>query len=301
MIWFPTRPRPPPALCLHKQPSNLQFEPAWTRTPNIMEDATGRVGDELDVISLRDIAAVRYVRHHEWLELVLGTAVSTEKITAPKISIGGNNTNVTWTRDDADQLASQIAQLDKDIKDLEAKQARLQAEATSPSCTDTAALYKRLTAKLQDDFGKVPSDLEEYQQNIIKELEAAGKTVVDKRRIKIVKEPEPVAEQPIEPEIMPIESMEPEPVGQSAGVDSTAQPDLGPDNSMQDLDMGDGPQQMAPPDADGLFGHQPDSNPVLHGQEMDMDDLLATTHQPDMIDPDNQPVDNNNNNNMMTL
>lgn len=285
-----------------------------------MEDASGRVGDELDLISLRDIAAVRYVRHHEWLELVLGTAISTEKITAPKISTG---TSGDWTRDDPESLKNKIAEIDRELKALEQRQQDIQSNKSGATdYSPTSALYTKLTNKLQDDFGKVPADADEYQENIYKELKAIGKAVVERRRVNVVKELEPLTEPEPQMELeldadlglgSPVPELEPEihpevpAPAADAAVAGAVEPGPGASADIE-------PAPLEPPqmdhDMDALTSAQ-DFNDNVDMDAMQFDDeshnaasvmnLHADDTHMDHENDSGSPAANNDASNMMTL
>lgn len=69
------------------------------------------VGYELDSITLRDIASVRYVRHHEWLDHLLGSPLPTSAIIPPKILKALN----------ADEVEARAKELEAEIAGLEAE------------------------------------------------------------------------------------------------------------------------------------------------------------------------------------
>ncbi|OLL24672.1 SWI/SNF and RSC complexes subunit ssr4, partial [Neolecta irregularis DAH-3] len=48
--------------------------------------------DDLEFMSVRDIAKTRYMRHHDWMEEVLGSIYSTKDITPSKLEFGGLTT-----------------------------------------------------------------------------------------------------------------------------------------------------------------------------------------------------------------
>ncbi|KAK9461503.1 uncharacterized protein V1516DRAFT_664658 [Lipomyces oligophaga] len=83
------------------------------------EDLVGAV-DELDSISARDISTLRYARHHEWMEQVLGTVYSSEKIISPSlysaIPSGATVVNV-WGG--LDKLKERVTRMEEDANSVD--------------------------------------------------------------------------------------------------------------------------------------------------------------------------------------
>jgi len=67
------------------------------------------VGYELDSITLRNIASVRYVRHHEWLDHVLGNPLANSAIIPPNL----------MEAVDTSKLEERTKELDAEIAALE--------------------------------------------------------------------------------------------------------------------------------------------------------------------------------------
>lgn len=143
-------------------------------------DEAGGIGDELDSVSMRDIASVRYIRHHEWMELVLGSAVPTSKILPPKVipESQKDNTNGIWQFDDAESVQKLVDDLQKENDELEKNRVK-------ESNNDRQEFFKQGILKLRNEFGKADTAADE---ELIKEIESKfpGTSVVDKKRVRRV-------------------------------------------------------------------------------------------------------------------
>ncbi|KAK7207430.1 hypothetical protein BZA70DRAFT_271273 [Myxozyma melibiosi] len=81
------------------------------------EDMFGAV-DELDSISARDISTLRYARHHEWMEQILGSAYQSDKIIPPGLfAARGNTTANIW--DGIDKLKERVAKMEEDLNSVD--------------------------------------------------------------------------------------------------------------------------------------------------------------------------------------
>lgn len=69
------------------------------------------VGFELDSITLRNIASARYIRHHEWLDHVLGDPLPTSAIVPPDLLAAIDKQKV---EERAKKLDEEIAELEKE-------------------------------------------------------------------------------------------------------------------------------------------------------------------------------------------
>jgi len=65
-------------------------------------------------MSVRDIAKTRYMRHHDWMEEVLGSIYSTKDITPSKLEFGGLT---------KEQYEDKIKSIEDDCKKMEAEHA----------------------------------------------------------------------------------------------------------------------------------------------------------------------------------
>lgn len=127
------------------------------------------LGYELDTITLRDIAAVRYVKHHEWLDHVVGSAIPTDRITPPKLE----------PVKDEKTLDTELEKLQKELDSLKAEKASgwISAEARQKD----NFLADEIT-RLREDFGTGVTD-----DSVKKVEEFLGRKVVSQERLNPVK------------------------------------------------------------------------------------------------------------------
>lgn len=135
-------------------------------------DEAGGLGDEVDSISLRDVASVRYVRYHEWMELVLGSAVDTRRIVPPKVIPAETK---DWTFNDKESLEKRLKEVENEVKELENENVD---ESQNSSLT---GFYNEGIAKLREQFGSRDDTVE---NELTRELESRfpGHSVVEKKR-----------------------------------------------------------------------------------------------------------------------
>lgn len=111
--------------------------------PLNLVDAT--VGFELDTITPRSIASARYVRHHEWLNIVLENPQPISTIIPPPV---GENLK-------EDEMKARIKSLEEDIAKLEKEQAegwKFHADESKTNILNNAIL------RLRTDFGAGSTD-----------------------------------------------------------------------------------------------------------------------------------------------
>lgn len=106
-------------------------------------DEAGGMGDELDLMSLRDAAMVRYVRYNEWMELITGTAVSTDRF-KPSLK------ETREAEDEAEMLYIKPI-LDRQTDESEKK-------SLSEGLSEKALFFKKLTEKLREEFSAPPKE-----------------------------------------------------------------------------------------------------------------------------------------------
>ena len=71
----------------------------------LVQDGNGDTDSQKDIMSLRESAIVRYVKYHEWMELVIGTATETPTYVPPEVKIDGLEVGVKSAEDKSDTLA----------------------------------------------------------------------------------------------------------------------------------------------------------------------------------------------------
>lgn len=99
------------------------------------------VGFELDTITVRDLAASRYARYHEWLDNVLGSAVPTSRIVSKHI-----NPPIT-----EEELEKRLKETDSELKQLEEEK----SSGWNVGETDPKSVYLiEQIRRLRQDFGE---------------------------------------------------------------------------------------------------------------------------------------------------
>ncbi|ODV89050.1 hypothetical protein CANCADRAFT_133273 [Tortispora caseinolytica NRRL Y-17796] len=92
--------------------------PPGRPVPVISEEDEAIRGDEIDVLSARDIAIMRYVRNHEWMSEVLGSAQTTRSIISPSL---GTEIFAPEGEDPVKYLQEKIAKEKEEIEKLSAE------------------------------------------------------------------------------------------------------------------------------------------------------------------------------------
>lgn len=129
-------------------------------------EETGGLGDQIDTLSVRDVATVRYVRHHEWLELVVGNAIDTNKIIPSKVI--PESQSQLWT--------FELESLKKKLKTTQEEVETLELQKKNGWCLDVNKRNKELgeffrqgTAQLRQQFGTLSAN--DLETDMINELE----------------------------------------------------------------------------------------------------------------------------------
>lgn len=123
------------------------------------------LGYELDTITLRDIAAVRYVHHHEWLDHVLGSSVPVSRIEPPRL----------FPEVTEEDLKKTLEELDTKLKTERELNAQLENN------TGKEELLSQAIARLREDYGKSVPD------EHVQEVEAfLGRKIIPAERIRSV-------------------------------------------------------------------------------------------------------------------
>jgi hypothetical protein len=227
--------------------------PQGAQYGNELDDANGGLGDELDSISLRDVAAVRYVRHHEWLELALGTVVPSSRIAPPKVipqTSQPQGTGVQWSFSDSESIKAKVDSLQAEIDELQEQNAKGWSHSATVStgsvksqAAEKADFYRRMIAKLREDFGTVSAD-SEYESKLINELESKFKvSVIERKRVRRVGTSfaEPVEQPQVGPQLpedMDVDQGNDMPLNNDL-LQESDMPSLGENGEVADLYMGD--------------------------------------------------------------
>lgn len=119
-----------------------------------MDVSEATVGYELDSITLRDIASVRYVRQHEWLDHLLGSPLPTSAIIPPKITKALNS----------EEIESRMKELETEVAKLEAEK---QAGWKFHLDEERARVMSRVIHDLRENFGAGSA---EHSQKSVEDL-----------------------------------------------------------------------------------------------------------------------------------
>jgi hypothetical protein len=158
-VSYAKRPIPPGAA--QRPPQGMLYPgnavPFGARFGDEIEEAGG-IGDQIDTLSVRDVATVRYIRHHEWLELIVGSGLDTNKIIPPKVI--PESQSQLWTFE-LDSLRKKLETTEQEVKSLEAQKEAGWTLDVNPRNKELADFFRRGTAKLREQFGTISeNDLE---------------------------------------------------------------------------------------------------------------------------------------------
>lgn len=236
-------------------------------------DEIGGVGDELDTISLRDVAAIRYMRHQEWLEMVLGTAIETHKITPPDI-IPQNN--ALFKTNEPQSIKELFDKTKAEVDALE-KEAAAGWNIEKPAMSE---FYKKLKLHRESDAA-VGADPEAYEKALAEFEREFGMTVVERKKVSKItpdlevntngpKKTEHTAEPATvgEPASEPANEVPAEPSAEPSAEPAAETADSNADNADNDVDM-DMPLPSAAEDAMADLG----DDALMQDMLKDPDDL----------------------------
>lgn len=141
-------------------------------------DEAGGMGDEMDLMSLRDAAMMRYVRYHEWMELVIGTAVETSKYVAGP---------ATTTAIENEAQSTYLNPIIENEQRMTATEQDNKPKGLSGGLSEKALFFKKATEALREEFGNAKdiSNSEHSTENEL--LEKFGLKVTDKLKVKIIR------------------------------------------------------------------------------------------------------------------
>lgn len=144
-------------------------------------DEAGGIGDEMDTISLRDVASVRYVRYHEWMELVLGSAIDTRRIVPPKVI---PEETKDWSFADKESLEKKLKEVEAEVRELEETKDDNKEGQESHSLSK---FYDEGISRLREKFGSTDSD-NTVENRVLSELEETfpGRSIIEKKRARRV-------------------------------------------------------------------------------------------------------------------
>lgn len=213
--------------------------PAHSRSEAAAITAGGKYGDDLeelgssrdfvDVVSFRETSMVRYLRYHEWMELVLGTAVDTKKYV---------NGVKSTTDIEARAKSTYLEKLSKGDEPSV-------FDKLTESSREKAAFFKKATETLREEFGSLStatigeSKRSASEEQLEKELqERYGFVIVENTKVKPVRAemdlPEPLTREAIEAkrseaiakvkENAPLQSVAVPPLPVPGSIDQTAVP-----------------------------------------------------------------------------
>uniref|UniRef100_A0A060T077 ARAD1C05808p n=1 Tax=Blastobotrys adeninivorans TaxID=409370 RepID=A0A060T077_BLAAD len=211
-------------------------------------DEAGGVGDELDTVSVRDVASVRYVRYHEWMELVVGSAVETSRLVPPRVIPESSSTD-KWTFADPESVEAKLKEVQDEIKQLEAGQG---PESLDKEVGAKREFYSKAINQLRDQFGAPNSSADkEVEEEFAKAL--PNHTVIEAERVRKITETRPPPPPPQKPE--PVQEQ-----AQDQGQDQ--QFDL--DNGGVDLNVEDVMNALGPTDGDVQMNDADDLGDLLN-------------------------------------
>lgn len=145
-------------------------------------DEAGAMGDQIDTLSVRDVATVRYVRHHEWLELVVGSGLDTNKIVPPKVI--PESQSQLWTFE-LESLKKKLEATEQEVKLLEAQREKGWILEVNQRNKDLGDFFRQGTAKLREQFGTI-SDVD-IEAEMVQELEDRFQLrIIERERLKRV-------------------------------------------------------------------------------------------------------------------
>lgn len=138
-------------------------------------DEVGGLGDELDLVSLREAATVRYLRYNEWMELITTTALSADKfVMSPETT--------QKVEEEVENLYIKPL-LERQAKEFEEKKPLL-----SEGLSEKVMFFKEATEKLREEFNapiaSTKTDEPESKHQVEEELKKKyNLEVIDKFKI----------------------------------------------------------------------------------------------------------------------
>lgn len=142
-------------------------------------DEAGGMGDEMDLMSLREAAMIRYGRYHEWMELITSSAVPTSKFVA-----GAASTTAVENEAQSIYLNPINEREEAENKDKEKK-------PLSEGLSERALFFRKATQALREEFGSSTtseSTLEQPKHSTETELfEKFGFEVISKFKVTPIK------------------------------------------------------------------------------------------------------------------
>lgn len=141
-------------------------------------DEAGGLGDAMDLLSVRDAAVMRYLRYHEWIDLVVGSAVPTHALVGfpAKLSTIENELMSLYIRP---LLEQQKREAEKEEK---AKETEV---LSSVGLSERAKILARLTEQLRHGLDASADEIKQVETEI---KEKIGVSVVFKPKFDVIKE-----------------------------------------------------------------------------------------------------------------
>ncbi|KAF5095186.1 hypothetical protein D0Z03_001890 [Geotrichum reessii] len=141
-------------------------------------DEAGGLGDAMDLLSVRDAAVMRYLRYHEWIDLVVGSAVPTHALVSfpAKLSTIENELMSLYIRP---LLEQQKREAEKEEK---AKEPEV---VSSVGLSERAKTLARLTEQLRHGLDASADEIRQVETEI---KEKIGASVVFKPKFDVIKE-----------------------------------------------------------------------------------------------------------------
>lgn len=136
---------------------------------------------ELDSISLRDVAAMRYVRHQEWLDQVVGNNTSTSKLIQLDPKIFPETTDQSkWNFSDVNSLEKKLAEINGEISELNKS---VDDKAVVEGAGSVAKVSKEDIEQLRESFGNPESNADDIISNFESKF---GVSLIEKQRFRKV-------------------------------------------------------------------------------------------------------------------
>lgn len=138
--------------------------------PILAEEETAAAGDVLDLMSPRDLSAVRFKQHHEWMEEILASPYATSQITPVRVHFPmsgelGNMTREILEPTDAEGQTDRTFSADK-VAELEKRVQQYQSEGEEEMARMKAEHGKKMEAmKEQREFAELERQLSEATRN----------------------------------------------------------------------------------------------------------------------------------------
>lgn len=192
-------------------------------------DEAGGLGDAMDLLNVRDAAVMRYLRYHEWIDLVVGSPVPTHALVAPPVKTGAAATE--------NELMSLYIQPILEQQKREAEQEEAKTKASPVGLSERAKVLAKLTEQLRQGLDGSADDIKKVEAEVKAKL---GVSVVYKPKFDVIREPSPSIsdESSALQQQHAQESHQLQQLGQQQGLQEQSQPDSQVQDADEDMVMG---------------------------------------------------------------